>query len=410
MNESTLKRAVTLPYLIFYGVGTMVGGGFYALMGKVAGVAGMATPLAFAFTGLLALFVALSFAELSSRFPVSMGSARYVYEGYRSRQLSNVVGWLVIFSGIVSAAALVVASAGFLNDLLVIHPVVGVIVVVTIIVAVASWGIGEAVAVVTVITLIEVLALVYVFAANVDGLGHFGSRWQELLSIGGPAQFEWMAVAAGSFLAFYAMIGFEDMVTLAEEVQDVRRVLPTAIIASIVITTLLYVCVTLVAVLSLEPKVLADSATPLAELVRDQGRAATLGLWLVSLITGLNGALVQFIMAARVAYGMAQRGQAPAWLGRIHPRTRTPVRATLAAGAVALLLALSLPLTPLAKITSAILLVVFALVSLALWRIKGREADGMGNKRLSIPRWVPLVGFAVSLLLLIFQGWYELFR
>jgi len=408
MNESTLKRTVTLPFLIFYGVGTMVGGGFYALMGKVAGVAGMATPVAFALTGLLALFTALSFAELSSRYPVSMGSARYVYEGFASLRLSTLTGWLVILSGIVSAAALAVASAGFLNDMLAIHPLVAVIVIVIVIAGVATWGIGEAVAVVTLITTIEVLALFYVFASNVGSLDQIPMRWPELLLLDPTLQLGWMAITAGSFLAFYAMIGFEDMVTLAEEVKDVRRVLPTAIIASILITTLLYVAVSMVAVLSLGPNILADSATPLAELVRSQGRIATLGIWLVSLVTGLNGALVQFIMAARVAYGMAQRGQAPAWLGKVNARTRTPARATVGAATVALLLALLLPLTSLAKITSAILLIVFATVNLALWRIKGKDSRDTEPDGLRLPRWVPLIGCAVSLLILVFQGWYEL--
>jgi APA family basic amino acid/polyamine antiporter len=96
VNESTLKRTITLPLLIFYGVGTMVGGGFYALMGKVAGIAGMATPLAFALTGALALLTALSFAALSSRYPASMASARYVYEGYKSIRLSKLTGWLLV--------------------------------------------------------------------------------------------------------------------------------------------------------------------------------------------------------------------------------------------------------------------------------------------------------------------------
>lgn len=408
VNSTTLKRTITLPFLIFYGVGTMVGGGFYALMGKVAGVAGMATPLAFALTGLLALLTALSFAELSSRYPVSMGSARYVYEGYGSVGVSKLTGWLVILSGIVSAATLAVASAGFLNDMLAVQPIAGVIIIVVVMVAVASWGIGEAVVIVTVITAIEVLALVYVFVANVDSLSQVPTRWPELLSLAEPGQFQWMAIGAASFLAFYAMIGFEDMVTLAEEVKDVRRVLPIAIITSILITTLLYVCVSTVAVLTLDSNILADSATPLAELVRDQGQVATLGIWLVSLVTGLNGALVQFIMAARVAYGMGQSGQAPSWLGRVNSRTRTPIPATLAAGAVALLLALLLPLTLLAKITSAILLGVFAMVNMALWRIKGKVSPDTEPSGIQIPRWVPLTGFAVSLLMLVFQGWYEL--
>jgi amino acid transporter len=203
------------------------------------------------------------------------------------------------------------------------------------------------------------------------------------------------------------MIGFEDMVTLAEEVKSVRRTLPIAIVVSILVTTLLYIMVSLVAVLSLDLKTLSASATPMAELVREQGRGASVALWAVSLMTGINGALVQLMMAARVAYGMARRNQAPSWLGVVHPRARTPVRATLGVGAVTLTLALMFPLTTLAKITSAILLLVFAGVNLALWRIKGLNPDKAGEGP-RYPRSIPLAGFAVSVSVLLFQGWYEL--
>lgn len=407
MSQPTLRRVVTLPFLIFYGVGTMVGCGFYALMGKVVGIAGMAAPIAFGFCGLLALLTALSFAELSSRFPVSMGSARYMYEGFASIRLSTVTGWLVILSGVVSAAALAVASVGFLGDMWTIDPVLAIIIIVAAMVAVAAWGIGPSIAVVSLITTIEVAALLYVFGANLDGLSHLPERWPELLALDSPFEFGWIGVLAGAFLAFYAMIGFEDMVTLAEEVKSVRHTLPIAIVVSILLTTLLYIMVSLVAVLSLDLDTLAFSATPMAELVREQGHIASIALWSVSLMTGINGALVQLVMAARVAYGMAQRNQAPGWLGSISPHTRTPVHATLGIGAVTLALALLFPLTTLAKITSAILLLVFAGVNLALWRIKRANPDvaGAGPR---YPRWVPMTGFAVSLLVLLFQGWYEL--
>ncbi|MGI9341305.1 MAG: hypothetical protein ACR2QV_00540, partial [Gammaproteobacteria bacterium] len=116
MADIGLKRSISLPFLVLYGVGTMVGAGFYALMGKVVAEAGMAAPLAFAVTGLLAALSACSFAELSSRFPVTAGAAQYVREGFGSVSLSTVTGWLVILTGVVSAATLTVASVGFLRD------------------------------------------------------------------------------------------------------------------------------------------------------------------------------------------------------------------------------------------------------------------------------------------------------
>lgn len=402
MATQDLKRSITLPFLVLYGVGTMVGAGFYALMGKVVAEAGMAAPFAFVLTGVLAALSACSFAELSSRFPVSAGAAQYVREGFGNKNLSSITGWLVILTGVVSAATMTVASVGFLSEMMVLNEALGIVLLVVIMAGIAAWGIGESVAVVTVITVVEVGALVYVCGINLDALGDLPARWPELLPT--SASGGWLGVFAGAFLAFYAFIGFEDMVNMAEEVKDVRRTMPIAIIAAISLTTVLYVVVILVALLALPPERLIDSATPVAELARGAGWLSGAGLWLVSLMTGLNGALVQIIMASRVAYGMAKRDQAPAWLAAVNPITQTPVRATVLMGGIIAALALYFPLTTLAKATSAIILLIFAGVNLALWLVKGRDPDpgGAGPR---YPRWLPLMGFAASLLVVGFQTW-----
>lgn len=409
MPELTLKRSVTLPFLIFYGVGTMVGGGFYALLGKVAGEAGMATPFAFALTGLLALLSAFSFAEMSSRYPVSAGEAYYIREGFGSVGVSTVVGWLVIATGVVSAATLSVASIGFLREAFPLNETLGIVLLVLAMAMVAGWGIGQSVGVVTIITAIEVGALFYAFGINVESLEQLPARAPEMLpSLGSEGTVGWLGVFAGAFLAFYAFIGFEDMVNLAEEVKKVRRTLPTAIIVSIVLTTLLYVGMSLVAVLSLPLEQLVQSATPVAALARGEGWIPTTGLWPVSILTGLNDALVQLIMASRVAYGMASRDQAPTWLGAVNAHTRTPLRATASLGIATMLLAIFFPLTTLAEITSSIILVIFASVNLALWRIKGSDPDPRGEGP-RYPRWLPLAGFLASAAVLLFNAWLVLY-
>jgi amino acid transporter len=402
MADVGLKRSITFPFLVFYGVGTMVGAGFYALMGKVVAEAGMAAPLAFALTGLLAALSACSFAELSSRFPVTAGAAQYVREGFGSVSLSTVTGWLVILTGVVSAATMTVASVGFLRDVFVVDPSIAIVVFVVAMTAVAAWGVGESVAVVTVITIVEVGALLYVCGLNIGVLADLPSRVGEFWPSNADAT--WLGVFAAAFLSFYAFIGFEDMVNMAEEVKDVRRAMPAAILLSIAIATALYVIVIVIAVLALPTEQLVASKTPVAELARDAGWMSGTGVWLVSLLTGINGALVQILMASRVAYGMATRGQAPPWFAAIGARTRTPLRATVFMGALICLLALFFPLTTLAKSTSAVILLVFAGVNFALWRVKGRDPDPDGEGP-RYPRWLPLAGCGVSLGVLAFQAW-----
>jgi len=403
MSEPTrLKRSVALPFLVFYGLGTMVGGGFYALLGKVAGEAGFFAPIALGLSGLFALLTGLSFGELVSRFPVSAGEVRYVTAGFNSQLLARVTGLMVILAGIVSSAALSVATIGFLQDFYAVPTNLGVFLLVLALGGVAAWGIGQSVGVVTVITVIEVSALVYAAMVAEGEFSQLTQNWRTFVPSWESEA--WIGIFTASFLAFYAFLGFEDMVNIAEEAKDARRTVPIAIVASVLITMALYVVVSLVALLSIPPSQLAASNTPVAEMVEGHGWYSNTGLGIVSLLAGLNGALVQVIMASRVSYGMAKQGQAPAWLGKVNSHTRTPLRATALVMGLVLILALFFPLTTLAKITSAIILVIFATVNLALWRIKRRDPDPDGEGP-RLPMWWPLLAFAGCLFALAFQLW-----
>jgi amino acid transporter len=206
----------------------------------------------------------------------------------------------------------------------------------------------------------------------------------------------WGGIASGAFLAFYAYIGFEDMVNMAEEVRDPGRVLPRAVPLALGLTTLIYFVAATTAALALPPDALAASEAPFANIVAAHSDFPTSIISLVSLFAVGNGALVQVIMASRVVYGMARRGGAPTLFRAVHPGTQTPVRATLFAGALVLVFALALPLEALARVTSSIILVVFATVNGALlWlkatedRPEGRDARERGVR---FPALVPALG------------------
>jgi amino acid transporter len=399
-SSQRLQRRVRFPFLVFYGVGTMVGGGFYALSGEIAGRVGLHAPLAFALAGGLALLTALSFAELSGRLPHSGGSARYVEEAFGRPWLSALVGWLVISTGVVSAATLAVATTGFLRDLAPLPSAPTTILLVLAMGLVAAWGIAEAVAAVVLITLLQIGSLLYILLSEGAVLGSLPAQASAILV---PADLGAVAgIVGAAFLAFYAFIGFEDIVTVAEEVQDVRRALPAAVITSLLLTMALYISVATVAVLAVPPADLAAADTPLARVVAEQGQGAVTAIVLVSLLAGVNSALVQLVMAARVAYGMAERRVAPQWLALIDARTHTPLRATAVATLLVLALALAFELAPLAEATSAIILVVFTLVNMGLVRITRRQPDPPASVP-RLPLWVPIAGALVSASLLLFQ-------
>jgi amino acid transporter len=342
MSKSTLNRSISLPMLILYGLGTMIGGGFYALLGEIAGEAVLFTPIAFLLSGLLAFISATSFAELSSRFPFSAGEARYVQEGFSNKKFSTLVGWLVILTGIVSSATLAVATVGFLENFISLPPLVATVFLVLIMGAVAGWGIGKSVAFVAVISVIEIGALVYIVFVAGDSLLALPSRWQELIVPTNSTA--WLGIFSGAFLGFYAFVGFEDMVNMAEEVIDVRKNLPIAILVSIFLTTIIYTLVSTIAVLTVSPNILSSSNIPVAEILRGHGAFSMKMLGVVSLLTGVNGALVQIIMASRVAYGLSKKDQAPNFFGKINSKTQTPLRATAAITIIVLVLAAFFPL------------------------------------------------------------------
>jgi APA family basic amino acid/polyamine antiporter len=392
-----LRRTIGLAGLIFYGVGTMVGGGIYALLGKVAGEAGIFSPWALLIAGGLAIFSALTFAELSSRLPFSGGPAKYVTEAFHLRSVGTLFGWLVIATGVVSAATLTVAMSGFFVDLLELSTEWGRLVVVLLLLSLACWGIKQSVIIVAIVTSIEVIGLLLVIGINADSFtsGSFNINYY----MPGFDPFIWSGIMTGGFIAFYAFIGFEDMVTLAEEVKGSESNLPKAIIISLVITLLLYVVIVLVAVTSDNLSLFVESNTPMAYLVRDSSWLDPQVLVLISLLAGFNGALVQVIMASRVLYGMGQEGQAPVIFSKLYAKTQTPILASVFTAFIVYLLASFFDLIVLAKLTSGIILFVFAGMNLSLIKIKQQGVKHAGF-RVSIL--VPVMGLFTSLGCLLF--------
>lgn len=389
-NSGTLKRTIGLTGMVFYGVGTMVGGGIYALLGKIVQGAGAFTPLAMLLAGGLALLSAFSFAELTRRYPVSAGEVQYVDTAFGITRLSQLVGAMVILTGLVSASTLCAATGGFLLDLTGFPSIAFVVITALGLTGIAAWGVSQSVAIIVVITLLEVGTLLLIILLSSNELAHAPVLLQEMAA--DIDQLDGAALVGASFLAFYAFVGFEDMVNMAEETRNAKRNLPLAIFIAIAVTITLYLGVALVAMGLEDGSALATAHTPLA-LLLPHSAVSGLVIGLISVLAGVNGALVQVIMASRVFYGMANRGLAPYWFARVNTHTRTPVRSTLAAGAAVLILATTFPLDTLAVTTSAIILGVFAIVNLSLARLRWTEEASIA--------WLPLAA-AVTCVAMLF--------
>jgi APA family basic amino acid/polyamine antiporter len=395
----TLKRSLSLPLLTFYGLGTILGAGIYVLVGKVAIHAGAYVPVAFLIAALLTVCTALSYAELAARYPKSGGAAVYVQVGFQRRWLGMFVGFLMIFTGMVSAATLANGFVGYLHVFTDTPDWLVIMLLVLGMGALAAWGIAESVVAAAVITLIEVGGLIFILVVTGKHLSELPARLPELIP---PADWQvWNGIFLGAFLAFYAFIGFEDMVNVAEETKEPVRTVPLAILLALGIATLLYLLVALAAVLALPANELAQTEAPFALLyTQATGRPPTL-ISLIRLFAVVNGALIQIIMASRILYGMSREGWLHAALGRVHPKRRTPLLATALVTLTVLVLALWLPLVTLAKATSLVTLIAFSFINLALLRIKRRAPPAPDSR--AYPAWVPLIGFLTSVGFVLFQ-------
>ncbi len=390
--SARLKRSLGLALVTFYGLGTIVGAGIYVLVGEVARVSGEDLPWAFLLAGVIAGLTGACYADLCGRFPRAAGAALYVDRAFGRPGLSLLTGALILATGIISAAAISRGFVGYLNLYIALPDTVAIIGLCLVMGLVTSVGIRESAWVISAITLLEVSGLLLV--AGLTGNGEPRSLSLDLAP--GP-------VMLGAFLAFYAYIGFEDMVNLAEEVVEPRRVLPRAVLLAIGLSSLLYMMVSIAAVRHVDLQGLADSSSPLALMIGNHEAAARV-LGMIGVIAVSNGALTQIITGSRLLYGLARRRLLPRLFGSVHPRTRTPLLSTWLVVIAIASLAVFLPVATLARITSAIMLVIFMLVNLSLIRVQRRAGPVVGFR---VWTWVPWLSLALNTALLAYQlaGW-----
>lgn len=392
---ATLHRVLGVWVLVFYGLGSIVGAGIYVLIGAVAGVAGYGAPLAFLAAGVLAGLTGLSYAELSARHPEAAGAAVYVQEGFGRVWLSRLIGFAVVAVGLFLTGSLAHGVVGYITQFITVPPLPASLGVVALFTLIACLGVGHSLWLAAAMTMVEIAGLVFVFVAGAPALDRLPDVAAQLVPTGSTGI---MAIASGVFLAFFAFLGFEDIVNMAEETRDPGRTLPRAILLSIALATLIYGAVALVAVLAVPLNDLAASRAPLELVMARADWAPRNLLSVIALIAIPNGILITLVMLGRILYGMARRGWLPAALGVVNPLTRTPLRTTLLGGALALAFTASVDFIGLVTLTSAVNLCVFFTVNLALARLQ--VVRPRHDLEFNVPRWCPPLGAAICVALL----------
>jgi len=402
-KSQTLKRTVGVRLLTLYGIGNIVGAGVYVLIGKIAEPAGYLSVIAFLLAALVAFAAALSYAELAARFPVSAGISVYLYEAFRAKRLSTVIGIFLIVAGAISTATLLKGFSGYFYELIPLPPPLIMATAMFLLLAVMLKGIKESVSAAAILTIIEVGGLLFLVGSIIwsqpQALGEFNLHFSESLSdISFPAI---AGVISAAFIAFYAFIGFEDMVNIAEEVKRPQKAFPIAILIAMATVTLLYVAVAIATLGILTPQQLGLSSAPLADAFETATGNAPGIIVVISLLATLNGIIVNVVMGSRFLYGLAKRGWIPAWFAKVSG-SHVPARGLVSMGVIALIAASLVPLEFLAQTTSMLLLFVFLAVNVSLIVIRRRDTEESRRLRVS-PSAMPWFGAIASGALLVSQ-------
>ncbi len=406
-EEHTLQRTISAWQLALYGLGSMLGAGIYALVGKSADTLGNAIWLAFLAAMVVALLTGLSYACVGSRYPKAGGAAYVTQRALRKPWLSYVVGICVAMSGLTSMATGSQAMAETIEKWLGIDlPVKLVSIVIVFLVGLLIYrGIRESMWANIVCTVVEAAGLIFIIAVGMRFWGSVDYFEMPARAEGGGTGaadvLPLMLILQGAVVMFYSFIGFEDVLNVSEEVKNPRRDVPLGIVGAMVVATLIYMAVAITAVSVMPWSELAKSPAPLMDVAKAAApwfhKVDSVYLVITLFAIG-NTALLNYVMGSRLLYGMSRQGLMPALLGSIHPVRRTPHLAIALLFLIVTGLILSGGVKQLAESTVLLLLMVFSVVNISLVVLKLRPGEPKGG--FEVPVLVPVLGALVCLVLI----------
>lgn len=399
-EQPGLARAIGPKLLLFFVIGDILGTGIYALTGSVAGEIGGALWLPFLLAFVVAFLTAFSYLELVGRYPRAAGAALYTHKAFGSSFLTFMVTFAVMASGVTSAATAATAfGETYLREFIEL-PTWAVAGAFILGLALINFrGVGESVKANLVLTCIELSGLLLVILISAFAIFGGQADFSRVVAFETPEEKNvLLAVSAATSLAFFAMVGFEDSVNMAEETKDPSRIFPKIMLTGLGITAVIYVLVSIAAVALVPVGELAGNDTPLVTVVQTAAPDFPISAVIpfISLFAVANTALLNMLMASRLLYGMSKQGVLPPFLSKVLPNRRTPWAAIVFTAAIALILITYISLDPKSPIalllggtTSLLLLAVFAVVNVAVLVLR---KDTVEHKHFHTPRVLPVVG------------------
>jgi amino acid transporter len=392
-EQPGLARAIGPKLLLFFVIGDILGTGIYALTGSVAGEIGGALWLPFLLAFVVAFLTAFSYLELVGRYPRAAGAALYTHKAFGSSFLTFMVTFAVMASGVTSAATAATAfGETYLREFIEL-PTWAVAGAFILGLALINFrGVGESVKANLVLTCIELSGLLLIIAVGLYAVAQGRGEPARLVQIDTGDSSALLAITAATSLAFFAMVGFEDSVNMAEECVEPVRIFPRALLWGMGVAAVVYVLVTVLSSLLVPAEELAGAGSSALFRVLEAGAPGfPLGVFaVIGLFAVVNSALINMLMASRLLYGMARERVLPRALGAVHPGRRTPWVAIAFTSVLAVVLVSSADITLLGGTTALLLLLVFTVVNAALLVLRRREPTSPGSFR--APGWTPWAG------------------
>jgi APA family basic amino acid/polyamine antiporter len=396
-DQPTLNRVIGPGLLLLFVIGDILGTGVYALTGKVANEVGGAVWLPFLLAFVVAMLTAFSYLELVTKYPRAAGAALYTHKAFGVHFLTFMVTFAVMCSGLTSASSASKAFAGnfaeafdlTLGDGIALTAVA--LGFITLVALINFRGVGESVKANVVLTCVELTGLLIVIGIGAWALGGGNGDLSRLTEFNTPpGESVLLSVTAGTALAFFAMVGFEDSVNMAEETRDPVRIFPKVMLIGLCATGVIYVLVAVSAVALVSPTDLGSGDTPLLKVVSAGAPGFPLAIFaFITMFAVANSALINMMMASRLLYGMANERVLPTVLGKVHRTRRTPWVGILFTTVVAFGLIWFADLTALGGTTALLLLCVFTVVNVAVLVLR---RDPVSHKHFRAPTVIPVIG------------------
>ena len=404
-TPTELKRVLGPKLLLLFIVGDILGTGVYALTGDIAAEVGGAAWAPFLVAFAVALLTAFSYLELVTKYPQAAGAALYTHKAFGIHFVTFLVCFAVMSSGLTSASTAAQAFAlnldtGFTLDLgrgsFGIQAIsLGFMLLVML---VNLRGVAESVKTNVVLTMIELSGLLLVILVGLWVIVGGDADWGRVVAFETPEDKSiFLAVTTATSLAFFAMVGFEDSVNMAEETHDPSRIFPKIMLTGLGITGAIYILVSISAVAIVPVGDLAQADSPLSLVVKTGAPDLPFGdlFPFIAMFAVANSALINMMMASRLLYGMSKQRVLPPFLDRVHRKRRTPWASILFTTALAFGLIVYVNtlnednVAILGGTTSLLLLAVFTVVNVAVLVLR---RDPVDHHHFRAPTPLPVIG------------------